>query len=328
MPSQDKAVLMNKIEETLKPRMFANLLEEATEEINNTLDDFNVEIIQKDESVNTDDCLNAYVSAKTAEGKSEKTITRYRYLIERFLKAENVTAKEVTAFHIRDYFEHEMNRGICNNTIKGIREVLSSFYGWLFQERMIKFNPVTNIAPIKVHKKVKPSYSSMDIERMRMAGLNKRDAALINFMLSTACRISEVVGLNRSDVDLQNGEVKVLGKGNKERKAYLDEISIVLLREYLASRSDDNPAVFVNRFGKRIQPGGVRAMLCKVSKKTGVDKIHPHRFRRTQITMLLNRGMPIQNVAIMVGHSKIDTTMKYYYASEANIKADFKKYSV
>lgn len=328
MAIQDKVILMNRIEDTLKPRMFANLLEEATEQINDTLDDFNIEQIRKDDVGNDDDCVNAYISAKIAEGKSEKTVTRYKYEIERFLKAENVTAKEVTAAHIRAYFEQKMNNGISNNTIKGLREIFNAFFGWLFIERMIKYNPVSNIAPIKVQKKVKPSYSSMDIERMRLSGLSKRDAALINVMLSTACRISEIVGLNWDDVDLQNGEIKVLGKGNKERKAYLDEISTVMLKEYKASRCDDNPAVFITRYFKRMTPESVRHMLTKVSKKTGVEHIHPHRFRRTQITMLLNRGMPIQNVAIMVGHSKIDTTMKYYYASEANIKADFKKYSV
>lgn len=328
MASQDKVLLMNRIEETLKPRMFANLLEEATEHINETLDDFNVEHIQKDDFVKCDGLLDAYISAKISEGKSEKTVTRYRYLIERFLRSENISVRDVTALHIRSYFEKEMNRGICNNTIKGIREVLSAFYGWLFQERMIKYNPITNISPIKVQKKVKPSYSQMEVERMRLSGLSKRDAALINFMLSTACRISEVIGINRDDLDFQNGEVKVLGKGNKERKVYLDEISSIMLKEYLASRDDDNPAVFINRLGNRITPGGVRNMLVKVSKKTGVENIHPHRFRRTQITTLLNRGMPIQNVAIIAGHAKIDTTMKYYYACEANIKADFKKYTI
>ena len=327
MSVQDKVTLLNKIEETLKPRMFANLLEEATDEIQDTLTEFDVKMIINNCSLEKDDYLGIFIAAKTSEGKSEKTIMRYYYLIKRALLAMGVSARYTTTEHLRVYFEQEINRGIALTTVKGVREVLNSFFGWLFKEQLIKYNPVNGIEPINAPDKVKEAYSNVDIEQIKRHCKCVRDSAIINLMICTACRISEITSLNIADIDFNKKEAIVLGKGNKERRVYLSDITIVLLKEYLATRNDDNPALFLSKNHTRLHPSGVRAMLKEIEKATGIENIHPHRFRRTCITNLLNHGMPIQNVAILAGHSKIDTTMKYYYASPEHIKTDFQKYS-
>lgn len=326
MSMQDKVVLLNRIEDTLKPRMFANMLEEATEEIQDTLTDFNVEKIAG-VNIEEDDFLSTFITAKRVEGATDKTLLHYQYSITRFLKFAAVGAKEVRTEHIRAYFENELARGISPNTLKGTREVLSSFFGWLDKEHLIRYNPILGIAPIKAIYDVKESYSLTDVERIKRACTCIRDLAIISMLSSTACRITELCQLNMEDIDLFKGEATVFGKGKKERKVYLDEVAIMLVKEYLATRVDDNPALFIGKRKERMQPGGIRAMLKKIEEKSGVENIHPHRFRRTKITSLLNRGMSIQNVAIFAGHNKIDTTMKYYYANSENIRLEYMKYS-
>ena len=328
MSVQDRVTLMNRIEDTLKPRMYANLLEEATEEIQDTLIDFDIELINRNVE-DGDDFLDMFLTAKKVEGCTEATLVRYGYVVSKVLRFAGIPAKEIRTEHIRSYIEHELSRGISPNTLKGERETLSSFFSWLFLERLIKFNPLIGVAPIRPIYDIKESYSQTDIERMKMACNNNiRDIAIIAFLNSSACRISEVVALNIEDVDLRKGTFTVFGKGKKERKAYLDDVSLMLLKEYLASRTDNNNALFVGKGAVRLHPGGVRALLKRIEAKSGVKNVHPHRFRRTKITNLLLRGMPIQDVAILAGHNKIDTTMRYYHSSEENIRLEYMKYSL
>ena len=311
MATQDKALLMHKVEGTLRTRMFANLLEEAVDEIQDHLDEFEISHIQ-DGTMETEDMLDSYINAKKVGGRSEKTLVRYRYVIERFLKEVNVKTKNITTEHIRNYFAKEMTRGVAESTVDGIRQILCGYFGWLEHEKMIRANPISNIEAIKFQKKERISMSDVDMEILKRHCQNIRDRAIFNFLLATGCRISEVTNLNRTDVDLDNGECIVLGKGNKERTVFLDDVAVLTLREYLSSRNDTCEALFVNKRGGRLQPGGVRAMLKALSEKAGVDNVHPHRFRRTMVTRLLNRGMPIQEVAIIVGHERVDTTMQYF----------------
>lgn len=325
MATQDKVLLINQIEGTLKPRMFANLLEEAVTEIQEHLDEYDVTHLAA-ESTGSDDMLDTYINAKKVSGRSEKTLVRYRYVIERFLKAVNVKTKDITTEHIRNYFAKEMTRGVAESTVDGIRQILCGYFGWLEHEKMIRANPISSIEAIKFQKKERTSMSDADMELLKRHCQNIRDRAIFHFLLATGCRISEVTSLNRTDVDLDNGECIVLGKGNKERTAFLDDVAILTLREYLSSRNDTCEALFVNKNGGRLQPGGVRAMLKVLSEKAGVDNVHPHRFRRTMVTRLLNRGMPIQEVAIIVGHEKVDTTMRYYSSNKNRIRNSYRIY--
>lgn len=330
MATQDKALLMHKVEDTLRPRMFANLLDEAIEEINGHLDEFDVRHVAASEDVvGSEDMLTAYIIAKRVEGRTEKTLVRYQYIIERFMKAVGVKTRDVTAYHIRNYITQEQERGISDRTLNGIRQVLSSYFEWLTHERMVPVNPVFNVGNIKYEKKVREAIPDADIEKLKRACTNMRDYAIINFLNSTGCRVSEVTGLNRNDIKFDDKgctECIVFGKGRKERTVYLDEVATMTLREYLLSRCDDNEALFVNRLGERLTNNGVRAMLNNVADRAGVEHIHPHRFRRTLITKLLNRGMAIQEVAILAGHDKVDTTMNYYNSNNSRIKSSYQRY--
>ena len=326
MATQDKTLLMHKVEGTLRPRMFANLLEEAVSEIQDHMDEFDIKHLDDGGVVDGDDMLNAFIASKRNSGRSEKTLVRYRYIIERFMKSVGVKTRDITVHHVRDYLSREKQRGISDSTLEGHREVLSSYFGWLDQEKMIHMNPLKNIEVIKTQKKLRKGLSPVDLKKIERVCTNKRDVAIINFLLSTGCRVGEVVQLNKSDVDLDAGELKVLGKGNKERTVYLNDVAIMTLREYLASRNDKCDALFVGSRLERFQSGGIRLMLKRVAEMSGVDNVHPHRFRRTMITRLLNNGMPIHEVALLVGHDKIDTTMQYFQMDKGRIKSSFNRY--
>ena len=326
MPIQDKVLLMNKVEETLKPRMFANLLEEAVEEIQDHLDEFEINHIGNEVS-GTEDLLDSYINAKKVGGRSEKTLFRYRYVIERFLKSCGVRTKDITTEHIRNYFARELTRGVSESTVDGIRQILSGYFCWLEHEKLISRNPIYNVDAIKFQKKERLSLSYSETELLKRNCESLRDNAIISFLLATGCRISEVTGLNRDDVDLNNGECVVLGKGNKERMVFLDDVAILTLREYLNQRKDECEALFLGKGNKRLLPGGVRAMLKALSEKSGVENVHPHRFRRTMVTRLLNRGMPIQEVAIIVGHDNVGTTMEYYSSNKTRIKNSYRMFT-
>lgn len=322
MPAPDKALLMHKIEDTLKPRMFANLLEEATEQIQGHLDEFEVNHISGD-SIESDDLLQLYLAAKKTAGRTEKTLTRYQYIIERSLRAIGLKTREITKEHLRQYFADEMARGVSARTVDGVRQVLSGYFDWLYHEQLIPRNPSHNIEAIKHEQKERKALSYVDTDILTRNCSTIRDRAILTFLLATGCRVSEVTGLNRDSVNLDQGECVVFGKGQKERTVYLDDVAVLTLREYLASRTDTGDALFVGKAGKRLQPGGIRAMMKRLSKACGVENVHPHRFRRTLVTRLLNRGMAIQDVAVLAGHTKIDTTMKYYAQSKTRIKSAY-----
>lgn len=327
MSIQDKSLLMQKVEDTLKTRMFANLLEEAVEEINEHLDEFDVTHISQD-GLETEDLLATYINAKRVAGRSEKTLVRYQYVIERFLRSTQVRTRDITKDHVRKYFSDELSRGMAESSMDGIRQILSGYFGWLEHEKLIPRNPLANIESIKYQKKERLSLTGADIEILKRTCTSIRDNAIISFLLATGCRVSEVTSLNRTDVDLDKGECIVLGKGNKERIVFLDDIAILTLREYLSSRNDNCEALFVGKGNKRLLPGGIRYMLKHLSETAGVSNVHPHRFRRTLVTKLLNRGMPIQDVAIVVGHDSVDTTMQYYSSNKDRIKNSYRMYSI
>lgn len=226
MATQDKVLLMHKMEATLKPRMFANLLEEAVVEIQDHLNEFDVSHINS-EGIETEDVLDTYINAKKVSGRSEKTLVRYRYTIERFLNTVGLKTTSITTEHVRQYFADEMQRGVAESTVDGIRQVLSGYFGWLEHEKMIHVNPMYNIEPIKYQKKERTSLSYAETEILKRHCKNIRDSAIISFLLATGCRISEVTNLNKNDVDLVNGECIVLGKGNKERTVFLDDIAVL-----------------------------------------------------------------------------------------------------
>ena len=274
-----------------------------------------------------DDMLELFTASKRIEGRSEKTLERYKYILNRFRKSDNTPIREITVYNIRNYLAAEKNRGICDNTIRGYRDVFMSFFGWLHRDGLIKTNPCVNLNPIKCRKEIRKPYSAVDIERLKENCDSLRDKAIISFLLSTGCRISEVCNLDREDIDFQNMECNVLGKGNKERTVYLDDVASMQLQKYLDSRTDKNHALFIGKGTDRLHPGGIRKRLNDIAKRAGVENVYPHRFRRTRATSLIDHGMPIQEVSNILGHEKLDTTLKYVYIDKRNVKNSYRKYS-
>ncbi len=319
-------MIMNDLREKLCdliPHTTLNLITDAVAEV---LERYDVApIITEDHS--KDIMLDAFIDAMRVEGRSEKTITRYKYIIGKFLSYAGVSSRSVTQYHVRQYLASEKDRGISDGTLRGVYWVLSSYFGWLHRDGIIQRNPMSNIGRIKVQKKVREVFTDVDIEKLKSGCDNLRDKAIICFLKSTGCRISEVTQLNRDDIDFQNLECIVLGKGNKQRTVYIDPVTGMIIQEYLASRTDSNTALFVGKGAKRFLPGGVRAMLNKIANKTGVSHVHPHKFRSTEITELVNRGMPVEQVKVLAGHDKIDTTLSYVKVDQANIKNAYKRYA-
>jgi len=274
-----------------------------------------------------DDLLNCYLSALSVECKSQKTIARYAYVIKRLMKHVKVPTRQVTVYHLRSYLQKEKERGISDNTLEGLRQVYSAYFNWLQRESLIDKNPTANLGTIKVAKKEKQIYSEVDIERLIRGCKTLRDKAIIHFLASTGCRISEMTSLDRNAVNFDSLECIVHGKGNKERTVYMSEVAGMLLQEYLMSRKDFNQALFVGQRKERLQPGGVRAMLKTLAKEVGVNHVHPHKFRRTLASDLARHGMPIQEIANILGHEKIDTTMQYVILNKEDIKSSYRRYA-
>lgn len=329
MAIADKQVLIKNLETELGDVLTVTQLNAVLQTIGEQLTNFEVEQHATDE-MGSMDLLDAFIGSKRVEGRSEKTLERYHYILTRLMKAVNAPMSRINVYHLRSFLAKEKERGISDNTLEGYREIFSSVFGWLHSEGLIQTNPCANLSTIKVAKKVRLPYSDVDMENLRDGCTNDRDKAIVYFLRATGCRISEVCGLDRDDVDLDRLECKVLGKGNKERTVYFDSVTAMVLRRYLASRTDDNPALFVSAKRKtRMMPGCVRYVLKEIEHASGgsLSNVHPHRFRRTMATGLINAGMPIQDVAAILGHDKIDTTMQYVYQSKDGIKSAYQRYA-
>lgn len=274
-----------------------------------------------------DDLLTAYLDALRVQGRSPKTLKRYRYMLTRMMTAVGVPTRKITVYHLRGYLSQEKARGISDRTLDGVRQILSSYFGWLYRERLIEQSPAANLGPIKYQKKVRTVYSEVDLERLKLECRSLRDRALVLFLMSTGCRVSEVTNLDRTSVDLTAREVIVLGKGNKERTVYLSAFASETLRRYLAQRTDAFPALFVGKRSARLTPAAVRKMLRTLADRAHVEHVHPHKFRRTLATSLIRHGMPIQEVAAILGHDRLDTTMEYVVLDRQDVKNAYQKYA-
>lgn len=325
MATEDKAVFLNLTQERLAHELTAIQLDSALSIVADILAGFDMTKLDAENSDN-DDLFDVYMTALKVQGRSPNTIWRYDYILKRMLKAVGVPTKQVTVYHLRSYLQKEKERGIGEVTLDGDRQIYSSYFNWLQREGLITKNPTANLGTIKKPKKIKTVYSETDFEKLKASCKTVRDKAIVCFLASTGCRIAELSGCDIENVNLESLEVVVHGKGNKERTVYLDEVAGMFLRQYLAQRRDENPALFITIYGERIEPGGVRDMLRKVARRAGVDKVHPHKFRRTLATNLAKRGMPIQEVSAILGHEKLDTTMGYVVIDKEDVKNSYHKY--
>ncbi len=277
-----------------------------------------------------------FLSAKETEGCSVRTSKYYRSVLESFVEyCGQMDLRLADADYIRSYLaEYRGRRGCGNVTLDNIRRVLSSFYGWLESEDRIVKNPVRKIHKIKVPLEKKEPFSEEEIEDLRaVCSGSLRNTAILELCLSSGIRVGELVRLNRTDIDLQNRSGKVMGKGSKEREFYFDIKTMRAIKKYLESRTDDNPALFVScrKYKKnggytRMSINAVETMIRKAGKKAGVAGAHPHRFRRTFATRALDKGMSIELVQVLLGHTKIDTTLRYAMVRQHNVRAAHEKY--
>ena len=273
--------------------------------------------------------LQQFLSTKLVEGKSKRTISHYRLLIRIMLDFFGKSIKNISTNDLRYYLaRYQQDRGVNNNTLDGMRRVFSSFFGWLSDEGYIRNNPCRTVKQIKVEKVIRKPFTDEEREKLRCACREERDLAIIEFLYSTGVRVSEMIGLNRENIRFLERETVVLGKGSKERVVYLNASACLHLKRYLETRADKNPALFVSEKAPndRLTVAAVEAILRGLGQKAGIKKVHPHRYRRTAATNALNRGMPLQEVSIMLGHAKVETTMIYCAVEQESVKYNHKKY--
>ena len=283
---------------------------------------------QQDIATNTD-LLSMFLSAKRVEGCSEKTLRYYETSIRRLFMELDTHVIHVTTDELRNYLATYQQRTQCSKAnIDNIRRILSSFFAWLEDENYILKSPVRRIHKIRSSKTVKETYTDEALETMRDQCGCVRDLAMIDLLASTGMRVGELVRLNRADIDFENRECIVFGKGSKERPVYFDARTKIHLKNYLNSRKDDNPALFVSLLQPhdRLEISGVELRLRKLGRRLGITKVHPHKFRRTLATRAIDKGMPIEQVQRLLGHAKIDTTMQYAMVNQNNVKISHRKY--
>ena len=327
MSIADKQTLMRDMETQIASFLTAENVVKVMRVLSENMNVFDINRIADGTSdAESEELLKTFLNAKKLEGRSDKTIERYEYIIRKMYDAVNAPVSKISVFHLRNYLSDEKARGISDSTLDGTRQVFSAYFGWLQKECLITSDPTINLNPIKSIKKVRKPYSAIDIEKLKECCAKTRDKAIIALLLSTGCRISEICALNRNDVDFINKEIVVLGKGNKERTVFIDEVTAMLLQRYLNERKDDYEALFIGKGSERLTPHGIRNLLHRIAVKAGVENTHPHRFRRTLATNLIDHGMPVQEVAAILGHEKLDTTMKYVYLSKNNVKNSYNKY--
>ncbi len=322
-----KQTMLKNLEKALRSELTYDNIVTVIDALSSQLDHYNVETLESNYPLEeSNDLLTAFIEAKQVEGRSEKTLERYEYIINKLIKELNVPIRNITIYHLRSYLMKMKKDGMSDNTIEGTRSIFNSFFGWLQKEGLLRDNPCANINTIKCIQKVRLPYADTDIEKLKEVCSSVRDKAIISFLLCTGCRVSEVCELNRDSIDFQNMECIVHGKGNKERVVFINPVTAMLVERYLQERKDSSPALFIGKGTTRMSPGGIRFMLTNAAKKANVENVHPHRFRRTLATNLINRGMPIQEVSTILGHTALDTTMTYIYTEKSNVKNSYNKY--
>ena len=278
---------------------------------------------------NNTNLKDLFISAKRIEGCSEKTLAYYQKTIEVMLADVGKEIKQITTDDLRSYLTaYQQQSNLSKVTVDNVRRIISSFYSWLEDEDYIIKSPVRRIHKVKAISSIKETYSDEALEIMRDNADTLRDLAMIDLLSSTGMRVGEMVLLNREDIDFSERECIVFGKGNKERVVYFDARTKIHLKNYLESRTDSDPALFVSLKSpfRRLKIGGVEARLREMGRRLDIPKVHPHKFRRTLATMAIDKGMPIEQLQQLLGHQRIDTTLKYAMVKQSNVKLAHRKY--
>ena len=281
------------------------------------------------EEISNNEYLKMFIDAKRIEGCSMRTLSYYQVTVEHLLSQITCPIRKITTDQIRCYLANYQKRNNCSKvTVDNIRRNISSFFSWLEEEDYILKSPMRRIHKIKTKQAVKEIISDEIIERLRDNCKCFRDLAMIDLLYSTGIRVGELVGLNISDINFEERECVVYGKGDKERRVYFDAKAKLHLQNYIESRVDNNPALFVTLDAPYdiIKISGVEIRILELGRKLDIEKIHPHKFRRTMATRAIDKGMPIEQVQKILGHSQIDTTMKYAIVNQNNVKTSHRRY--
>lgn len=325
-----KQTIINQIVQEMLPYLNNAQTEKLRDVIQHTL--FSFEISEKEQGENDkeqQDYVELFLSAKRIEGCSEKSLKYYRATICAMLDSVGKDIKQIVTDDLRIYLmDYQSKNQASRVTVDNIRRILSSFFSWLEDEDYIIKSPVRRIHRIKTTKSIKETYSDEALELMRDESGTLRDLAMIDLLASTGMRVGEMVLLNKDDIDFSERECIVLGKGDKERIVYFDARTKIHLRNYIESRCDDNPALFVSLKApyNRLQIGGVEVRLRELGRRLDINKVHPHKFRRTLATVAIDKGMPIEQLQRLLGHQKIDTTLQYAMVKQSNVKMAHKKF--
>ena len=326
-----KEKLITEITQGLLQHLDNGQLGELRRVLIHCLEDYEIhEVPQKKEqgSQNTE-LITSFLAAKRIEGCSEKTITYYQNTINIALEVIGKEVKHITTDDLRGYLtKYQAEKRSSKVTIDNIRRILSSFFSWLEDEDYIIKSPVRRIHKVKTGKVIKETYSDETLELMRDSCIELRDLAMIDMLASTGMRVGEMVLLNRDDINFNERECVVFGKGDKERVVYFDARAKIHLKNYLNAREDNNPALFISLRApaERLKIGGVEVRLRELGKQLGIPKVHPHKFRRTLATIAIDKGMPIEQLQQLLGHQRIDTTLQYAMVKQSNVKLAHRKY--
>ena len=291
----------------------------------------NYDVVSRNHVLEDDntELLKLFVAAKRIEGCSERTLTYYQNTIETMMTSIGKNARQIRTEDLRSYLIGYQSKNQSSRvTVDNNRRILSSFFSWLEDEDYIIKNPVRRIHKVKTASNIKETYSDEDLVTLKDNCMTLRDLAILDLLSSTGMRIGELVLLNRKDINFLERECVVFGKGNKERVVYFDATTKLHLQNYLESRTDDSPALFVSLRApyKRIQIGGIEHRLREMGRKMNIPKVHPHKFRRTLATKAIDKGMPIEQLQRLLGHQRIDTTLMYAMVKQSNVKSAHRKY--
>lgn len=324
-----KQNLITDVVQAMLPYLSNAQAERLQEIMQHTLFDYEVTKTEERSEHSDQDMVKSFIAAKRVEGCSEKTLKYYDATIRAMLDGIGKDIKYILTDDIRKYLtDYQEKKKSSKVTIDNIRRILSSFFSWLEDEDCILKSPVRRIHKVKTASNIKETYSDEALELMRDNCTELRDLAMIDMLASTGMRVGEMVLLNREDIDFNERECVVFGKGDKERIVYFDARTKIHLQNYLNSRNDYNPALFVSLKSphERLKIGGIEVRLREFGKRLGLQKVHPHKFRRTLATMAIDKGMPIEQLQQLLGHRKIDTTLQYAMVKQSNVKIAHRKY--
>ena len=324
-----KEELLQDIMQGMLPFLNNAQLQKLQEVIQFNLTAYEVEKVSESTKHSEQNFIELFIAAKRIEGCSEKSLKYYNATISAMVSAVDKEIRHIETEDVRRYLTEYQTKNRCSKvTTDNVRRILSSFFSWLEDEDYILKSPVRRIHKIKTGTCIKETYTDEALEMLRDHCTEPRDLAMIDMLASTGMRVGEMVLLNRTDIDFNERECVVFGKGDKERIVYFDARTKIHLQLYLDSRSDDNPALFVSLKAPfdRLKIGGVESRLRNFGKQLGLQKVHPHKFRRTLATMAIDKGMPIEQLQQLLGHRRIDTTLQYAMVKQSNVKIAHRKY--